>query len=206
MTFPYDEFDEFYVFKATNNECYWNPNLAWAQDIELLKSNSMLSVTILPQIYAEVLGIDSTWVFKFLFPFLAVFIFLGLYRLYRTQGNKIDAFLATFFFISTVVSFGLGPNKQQVATFFYILLFLIIFNKSLTSAQRNILFIIFGASIVVSHYSMSYLFIFFDILYKHVERIDTFLLYVVYFNYLRHVKTFGLQSELNKFSNYLIFC
>jgi uncharacterized membrane protein len=161
----YDEFTEYYVFTHLNSSGYWNQSLSWSQNVlgnrELLKANSMLSVTILPQVYSQTLGIDPTSTFKLLYPLIAVFILLGLYSLYCTQLSKIEAFLSVFFFISVVLGIGgLGPDKQIVAIFFYVLIFFLFFNKELVSWGKYALLIVFGASIVVSHYTVSYLLIF----------------------------------------------
>jgi uncharacterized membrane protein len=158
-----DEFDEYYVFRHLNSSGYWNQGLNWSQDIELSKANSMLSVTILPQIYSQVLGMDPTSTFKFLYPLIAVFILLALYSLYCTQISKTEALLSVFFFVAVAVGIGgnvLGPDKQTVAMLFYVLIFFLFFNKELASWKKNTLLVIFGASIVVSHYSLSYILIF----------------------------------------------
>jgi uncharacterized membrane protein len=159
----YDEFDEYYVFRHLNASGYWNQSLNWSQNIELLKANGMLSVTILPQVYSQMLGIDPTSTFKLLYPLIAAFIILALYSLYCTQINKKEALLSVFFSVSVFVGLGgnlLGPDKQTVAMLFYLLIFLLFFSKELASWEKYILLVIFGASIVVSHYSLSYILIF----------------------------------------------
>jgi uncharacterized membrane protein len=159
----YDEFDEYYVFRHLNSSGYWNQSLNWSQNIELLKANGMLSVTILPQVYSQMLGIDPTSTFKLLYPLIAVFIILALYSLYRTQVSKTEALLSVFFFVGVAVGLGgnvLGPDKQTVAMLFYVLIFLLFFSKELVSWEKYTLLVIFGASIVVSHYSLSYILIF----------------------------------------------
>lgn len=157
----YDEFDEYYVLRHLNNSGYWDQSLKWSQNIELLKANGMLSVTILPQIYSQVLEIDPTWTFKFVYPLIAVFILLALYSLYCTQMSKTEALLSVFFFVSVFLELGgMGPDKQTVAMLFYVLIFFLFFNKEMVSSKKYILLVIFGASIVVSHYSLSYILIF----------------------------------------------
>jgi uncharacterized membrane protein len=156
-----DQFDEFYVFRHLNGSGYWNQGLSWSQDSarELLKANSMLSVTILPQVYSQVLGIDPNLTFTFLYSFIGVFVLLALYSLYCTQISKTEALLSVFFFMAVFLGIGFGPDKQVVATLFYVLIFFLFFNKELVSWQKYTLLVIFGASIVVSHYSLSYLLI-----------------------------------------------
>lgn len=157
----YDEFDEYYIFRHLNTSGYWNHSLNWSQDIELLKANGMLSVTILPQVYSQIMEIDTTSTLKLLYPLIAAFVLLTLYSLYRTQVNKTEALLSVFFFVSVLVELGeMGPDKQTVAMLFYVLIFLLFFSKELVSWEKYILLVIFGASIVVSHYSLSYILIF----------------------------------------------
>jgi len=144
-----------------NTSGYWNQTFSWLQDIQLLKANSMLSVTILPQIYSGIMAIDPTSTFKLLYPLIAVFILLALYSLYRTQVSKTESILSVFFFVSVFLGVGgMGPDKQIVAMLFYLLIFFLFFNRELVPWEKHILLIIFGASIVVSHYSLSYIFIF----------------------------------------------
>jgi uncharacterized membrane protein len=157
----YDEFDEYYIFRHLNTSGYWNHSLNWSQDIELLKANGMLSVTILPQVYSQIMEIDTTSTLKLLYPLIAAFVILTLYSLYCTQVNKTEALLSVFFFVSVLVELGeMGPDKQTVAMLFYVLIFLLFFSKELVSWEKYILLVIFGASIVVSHYSLSYILIF----------------------------------------------
>jgi uncharacterized membrane protein len=160
-----DEFSEYYVFRHLNSSGYWNQGLSWSQSLELLKDNSMLSITILPQVYSQVLGIDPTSTFKLLYPLIGVFVLLALYSLYCTQISKTEALLSVFFFMAVLLGVGegvgeIGPDKQIVGMLFYVLIFFLFFNKEVVSWEKYTLLVIFSASIVVSHYSLSYLLIF----------------------------------------------
>ena len=208
----YDEFDEYYVFRHLNSSGYWNQGLNWSQDIELSKANSMLSVTILPQIYSQVLGIDPTSTFKFLYPLITVFILLALYSLYCTQIGKTEALLSAFFFLAVLLGFGVGPDKQIVAMLFYVLIFFLFFNKELVSWEKYTLLAIFGASIVVSHYSLSYLLIFLIfsvwfasfIMKKSIRRISLavcVLFLVMAFSWYIFVSNSGPFADFVKFGN-----
>lgn len=118
----------------------------------------MLSVTILPTIFEKITGINNSWLFKLLYPAVASFLALGTYALYRTQTEKKLAFLAAFFLIIVSVGKGWGSDKQLIAELFFVLLFLLIFNKNLPRLKKDILFIIFSAGLVVSHYGLAYVF------------------------------------------------
>lgn len=160
-----DQFDEYYVFRHLNANGYWSQDFNWnvpgLAGLELGKANNMLSVTILPQVYSQVLGISSLSTFDFLYFLIGSFVLLALYSLYCTQVDRTEALLGVFFFVSAMLEvFGLGPDKQIVATLFYVLIFFLFFNKELVSFEKTVLLVIFGASIIVSHYSLSYILIF----------------------------------------------
>ncbi len=84
---------EYYVYGLTNQNLFWDwtlPN----------QSNSVLSVTILPVTYSSLSGIEGTWVFKAIFPFLFALVPLGLYSVYERQSDDKTAFLASFYLVS----------------------------------------------------------------------------------------------------------
>lgn len=155
----YDIHREFYVFKLTNNLFYWNSS-APSLEINVGKCNAMLSVTILPTIYSQVLNVDGNVIFKFFYTFMLSWLVVGLYKLYCTQLDKKTSFLSTFFFTVNSVFFMLFSCRQMIAELFYILLFLVLFDRKLGSPGRKICYLIFGAALVVSHYSMAYIYLF----------------------------------------------
>jgi len=155
-----DQQDEFYAFRLTQNKEIWNMAGIPQLDKEGLKANAMLSDTILPLIYSQIMNLDGSWVFKILYPIFMMFAVVGLYRLFCSQTKKKTAFLASFFFISVCIGIGSGSNKQIIAQFFCVMLFIVIFKKNLTKLLRNSLFIFFGFALAVSHYTMAYLFLF----------------------------------------------
>jgi uncharacterized membrane protein len=144
----------------TETRGFWSSSLApspYNQDI--FPTYSMISVTILPTIFSTIVGLDSSLVFKLLYPLVVSFIALGTYQLYQTQTDRKAALLATFFLITICVGKGWGSSKQEIAQLFYVALFLILFKKDISPSKRNILFIIFGASLIISHYALSYIFL-----------------------------------------------
>jgi uncharacterized membrane protein len=171
-----DIYEEFYVFKLTNNAFYWNSS-APSPYINIGKTNAMLSVTVLPTIYSQILNVDGNLVFKFLYPFILSWLVVGLYKLYCTQLDKKTSFLSTLFFIMNSVFFMLFSSRQMIAELFYILLFLVLFDKKLESPKRNICYLIFSAAMVVSHYSIAYIFLLLilfiwlsDLLLRRIEK------------------------------------
>lgn len=154
--YGYDSHPEFYSFKITEKASLWNPTKS---SLEIEKGNAMLSVTILPTIYAKVMGIDAAWVFKVVYPLLAAFVPFILYQFFLLHTKREAAFLGVFLFITHSLE-GLGSIKEWIATIFYVLLLFIIFSNKISSSKRKMLFILFAGSLVVSHYSKSYIFMF----------------------------------------------
>ncbi len=123
----------------------------------------MLSVTILPTIYSNILNMNITWVFKIVYPLIFAFVPLALYLLWRGKFGVAVAFLSVFLFMSQTTFYTdmVGLARQMIAEVFFVLLFLILFSKSLSSKNVKILFVIFGFCLIVSHYSIALIFAFY---------------------------------------------
>jgi uncharacterized membrane protein len=147
-----DQWAEYYAFRLTGH--FWNAQLR----IDL-PYYSMVSVTILPVVFSTITAMDTSFLFKLLYPLVGAFIAIGTYKLYQTQTDNKTAFLATFFLITISVGKGMGPARQQIAQLFYVLLFLIFFKKGISPLKRDVLLIIFGTALVFSHYSLTYIFL-----------------------------------------------
>ena len=171
---------EYYTFKLTEVQGYWNkPGIA-AYPSQIANFESDLSITILPTIYSVLLNINGEFIFKLIFPFILSLIPLGIYRICDLQtGKKKYAFLAAFFFMSTPYSFygtePLAVGRQIIATLFFILSVFLIVNKKVELRKRKIMFMIFGAALIMSHYSLAYIYLLFVIFifiisYRHRER------------------------------------
>jgi len=156
----WDQAFEFYSFRITQINHYWNPNYLPSIGLQLWKTHSMLSVNMLPTILSETSGLNGASVFAILYPFVLSFIPVVVYKLYRTQANKEVSFIAAAFFIANCVGLGWGNDMQKIAQLFYVLLLLIMFRDGLSDLARNVLFGLFTFSLIVSHYSMAYIFAF----------------------------------------------
>ena len=123
----------------------------------------MLSVTILPTIYSNILNMNITWVFKIIYPLIFAFVPLALYLIWRGKFGVTVAFLSVFLFMSqsTFYSEMVYLSRQMIGEVFFVLLFLVLFSKSLSSKNVKILFVIFGFSLIGSHYSLALIFAFF---------------------------------------------
>jgi len=149
-----DIFGEYSVFRITKQASYWN--LAFPD-----KLYNMLSITILPTMYSDVLGIDGTWIFKIVYPLIFSLVPVGLYQLFKSKVSKEIALFSVFFFMSNSVFFTelVVLARQMVGELFYVLLFLTIFDKKLNGPSKWFLFVAFSFGIIVSHYAMSYIFL-----------------------------------------------
>lgn len=147
---------EQYFFELTNNNFRWDATTP-------SRFNAMLSVTLLPTIYAQILNLRADWVFKIVYPIIFSFVPLMLYQIYEKQRiGKLGAFLSVFFFVSNFIFYNemLGLARQMIAEFFFVLLIFLLLDKKLDLAKNSLLFIIFSGALVMSHYALSYIFLF----------------------------------------------
>lgn len=147
-----DQWLEYFTFRSTGN--FWYSQLQTNSPFY-----SMLSITILPAIFSTITAMDTSFLFKLLYPLVASFVAIGAYKLYQTQTDNKTAFLATFFLITISIGKGMGPSRQEIAELFYVLLFLILLKKDIAPPKKTLLLIVFGVALILSHYSLTYLFL-----------------------------------------------
>lgn len=150
----WDIFIEHYLFLLVKTNLYWDTNLPYTV-------NAMLSVTILPTIYSNILNLDGIQIFKIVYPLLFSLVPVGLYQIYQRQfGDKI-AFLASFYFMSFFTFYDemLSLARQEIAELFYVLLILTLINEKITHTTKWLILIILSFSLIISHYGISYIFI-----------------------------------------------
>jgi len=162
-TFGSDVTFEHFVFKNAQENGYWSsiPPSYW--DVGSGRLNSMLSITILPTIYSNLIGLDSTWIFKLVFPLIFAIVPLSLYQLWKDNYGGKFVFVSIFFFMATATFYTelLGLNRQMIAELFFTLLLFILLDKHMNRFQRFFSFAIFGFGLVVSHYGLAEIFLFF---------------------------------------------
>jgi len=152
---------EYYLFRLTQTKGLWDPSILFF-DTGYARSNAMLSVTVLPTIYSNMLSIDATWIYKIIFPLIYAFTPLGIYKLSKIHfGDKIG-YISAFLFMSELTFVLIaGLAREMIGELFFVLLLLVLFNKSASSTARFALFGIFSFALVTSHYSMALVFLFF---------------------------------------------
>ncbi|MGD0855803.1 MAG: DUF2206 domain-containing protein [Dehalococcoidia bacterium] len=146
---------EYYLYSLVAANGVWNS--AAVTD----PYNAMLSVTILPAIFSNILNLDGRWLFIIIWPIFYALVPLGLYTVYERQvGNK-NAFLAAFYLITISVFYATMTilPRQEIGMFFLALIILIIVDKQVSQLNRRILLITFAFALIVSHYTVSYVFL-----------------------------------------------
>jgi uncharacterized membrane protein len=154
---------EYFLFKTTENNAHWSSTLPSLWGLGYGRYNVMLSITILPTVYANILNIDSTWVFKMLYPLIFSLVPLGLYQIWQTYVGKKYAFISAFLFMAQATFYTemLGLNRQMIAELFFVLLLLVIINKKVKPVNKMMCFMIFSFALVTSHYALAEIFLFF---------------------------------------------
>ena len=154
---------EHFVFKITKDNAWWDSTNPYPWDMTHSRINVMLSVTILPTIYSSLLNMDTTWVFKALYPLIFSLVPLGLYQIWQTYIGKKYALISTFLFMAqeTFYTEMLGLNRQMVSELFFVLLLLVIFSKKVKMFNKMLCFAFFSFALAMSHYGLSEIFLFF---------------------------------------------
>lgn len=149
-----DIFSEYVAFKLTLSSSFWNPAISG-------RLYSMLSVTILPTIYSNILGSGPDWILKIVYPLIFAIVPLGVFQLFRSKFGKETAFFSALFFVSNLTFFTeiVVLARQMIGELFFILLFLTIFDKDIKGYAKWSCFCIFSFGLVVSHYALSYIFL-----------------------------------------------
>lgn len=163
VPFGSDSPAELYVFRTTQLNSHWNHVFAFPTDEGLGRFNAMLSITVLPTVYSNIIGMDGTWIFKIVYPLIFALVPIALYQLWQTYIGKKFAFLAAFLFVAQLTFFTemIALNRQIIAELFFVLLFLLLLNKKIPIQGKFFGFAIFSFGLIFSHYAMAQIFLFF---------------------------------------------
>ncbi len=122
--------------------------------------DSMLSITILPVVYARILGTDILPIFTVIYPLLFSLVPVALYKIYNGVFDQRVAFLSVLFFMS-FNTFYVGMAylaRQMIAELFFVLLFILAFERTANKGKLVMIFAL-SAALIVSHYSLSYIYV-----------------------------------------------
>lgn len=152
---------EFYVFRITQLNSMWNPIFAFPSDQGFGRFNAMLSVTILPTVYSNILGMNPTLIYKIIYPLIFAFVPVGLYVLWQPYIGKKFSFLASFLFMSmSAFYFDMTAlNRQMIGELFFVLLLLVLLNKKLKQSIKFTCFGILSLALIFSHYALAEIFL-----------------------------------------------
>jgi uncharacterized membrane protein len=155
----YDIHHEYYYQSQVLAGGVWDPDI-------FSNVNSMLSIVILAPVYSLVLGMDSVWIFKAVYPLIFALLPLALFQIFRRQADDRLGFLAVFVFVSFSAFFAdlVQLGRQQVAELFFALFVLALLDTLMTDGKKRFLLVVFGLAIVVSHYGLAYFFLFYLVL------------------------------------------
>jgi uncharacterized membrane protein len=122
----------------------------------------MLSITILPTFYSNMLGLDPTWVYKIIYPLIFALVPVGLYLLWQPYIGKKLSFVAAFLFMaqSTFYTEMLALNRQMIGELFFVLLLLVLLNKTVRRQGKFVAFALLGFGLIFSHYALAEIFLF----------------------------------------------
>lgn len=144
---------EYLVFQLTQSDYNWD--IADYRD----PYNASLSITILPTIFSSFLNIDNVYIYKTVFQVIFSVVSICIFLLFKKYTTEKVAFLAAFSFMLFPTFINDLPmlNRQEIATLFFSLTLLTLFNKAIKQSVSKVLFLIFGLGMVVSHYSTTYI-------------------------------------------------
>jgi uncharacterized membrane protein len=156
----FDIHPEYNVFTTTQKQAYWNSSAPIETSLD--RFSDMLSITILPTIYSNILNMDATWILKLIFPLMLSFIPLGVFKLWQKKWGDKTALISALLVIVQVTFYTemLGLAREIVAELFLVLLLLAWFDKNMSSKTRNFCLILFGLGMIVSHYGIALIFSF----------------------------------------------
>lgn len=147
-----DIHNEFYVFQSIFNSSKWAL-------LNYSTFDACLSISILPTIYAKIMGMNPEFLFKILYSLFFAFSPLIVYNISKDYLGKSYAFYAAMFFISQSTFFFSYLNcRTSIGLLFFGFSILAILSTDLPIMKKKFLFICFILGCVLSHYATTYLF------------------------------------------------
>lgn len=121
-------------------------------------SENLLSLAVIPPMYAYLLDVSILTQLKVVHPVIVAFIPLGMYAAFRSYVTPLQSFLGASLFIFAHPFYFQYPSEPRVGlpVLFLVLLGVVISDYDLTQSQQRVLSLLFGGGIVVSHYGTSY--------------------------------------------------
>lgn len=202
---------ELKYFTITNTQKYWL--ISASKD----PYEACLSITILPTIFSSFTHIGDQFIYKLCMQLIFALTSLSIFIILRKKIDAAIAYLGSFFYISQPWFTQLMPAliRQEVALFFFSLVFLLLSNTMISLKKRNVLFTFFSFSLIVSHYSTAYitavLFLIYYITFtiykqlfpKHQTKSALQIRLVLIFVLLTYFWTFQLTATSSNLTNFI---
>jgi uncharacterized membrane protein len=148
----HDITQEFQVFRLAQIHGHW--------DISLFRDpyNACLSITILPQVFSQLLHVSGLVVFKLILQAVFAVCPVVLFALLRKHVSKLAALAGCALFVSYPAFVNDSPmlTRQGVAYLFFALVMLATIGKRVDK-QQKVLFLLCATGVILSHYSTSYM-------------------------------------------------
>jgi uncharacterized membrane protein len=120
--------------------------------------NSLPLIVAAPAILTKTTNIPIDYIFKLVYAMLFALAPVAIYTLSRSYLDKQASFVAGSLFVVYFRFFHIVPGKQHMAELFLITFF-IVWIKSYTSSNRNIICLIIASGLVFSHYGVTFILI-----------------------------------------------
>lgn len=150
-----DVFEEYYYASQILNTGYWDTHVDW-------NLNAIVSVTLLPAVFANLCDLNLIWVFKVVYPLIYSLVPLIIFVVLNYQVNERVAFFSAFFYMSVNEFFAVNPVllRQEIGLLYAALLIYVMFSTKIDRKNVSLLLLIFGSSLIMSHYALTYIMIF----------------------------------------------
>jgi uncharacterized membrane protein len=149
-----DTHAEYYLFQTALNDLHWSVFGHSSLD-------ACLSISLLPTIYQSILNMPSEFLSKILCSLIFSISPLIIYVISKKYVGELYGFIASCFFMFQMNFLWTAIySRANVATLFFALAMMTLFNDRIGPLKKRILFIMFMASCMVSHYSTTYIFFF----------------------------------------------
>ncbi len=145
---------EFRVFTLTHMHGLWDINL------DRDPYNACLSITILPEMFTQILGVSGLIVFKVILQVIFAACPVVIFLLLRAYTSKLGALVGSLLFICypTFINDSAMLTRQGVAYLFFALALFIIAEHS-HKLNFKLLFLCCALGAILSHYSTAYMFV-----------------------------------------------
>jgi len=148
-----DMHQEYYFFYTTLSQSVWIPDPSY-----LLSSS--ISISILPTVFEQFLGIDPQLLFKLMYPLLFSTAPLIIYVIAKKYVDELLAVFASCFYMFQVLFISSSDTSRTfIGILFFAFAVLVLCDSELKIWKRHLMFMVFIAVTIFSHYTSAFMFI-----------------------------------------------